>query len=84
MKSSMRNPSHLIADSCYFIFAAPKKRSIASCLIFSRRLRRPTLQKWGYFPYFFSYEVPKIEGIITPLMNNAGWTVDVSENLFPD
>lgn len=40
--------------------------------------------KFYTFRYFFGYELPKIEGLITRLMNNDGLTTEMTEEFFAD
>ena len=40
--------------------------------------------KFCTFRYFFAYELPKIDGLVTRLMNNDGLTVEMNGELFSD
>ena len=40
--------------------------------------------KFYAFRYFFSYELPRIEGLIKRLMNSDGLTVEMDETFFQD
>jgi len=40
--------------------------------------------KFYTFRYFFGYELPKIEGLITRLMNDDGLTTEITEEFFAD
>ena len=40
--------------------------------------------KFCTFRYFFAYELPKIDGLVTRLMNNDGLTVGMNGELFSD
>jgi alkylation response protein AidB-like acyl-CoA dehydrogenase len=91
-----KGPEHFLADATLYLelfsIIAIAWQWLLQAIVISKALEKDLSEKEKAFyqgklypfRYFFGYELPKIEGLLSRLWNNDGLTVEVTEELFAD